>query len=164
MVKQRDDAQAELERGRSTLSHQAAEMELHRTQFTKAEEELRARTELEAARLRRERYQMARQRDDFRARIGELAEQQRRLLDEMSAQTSRPLGETNVPVDFEPVPIEKVPVRDARESRKALPAAGSREPVIDIIEAEIYPHGDESGIPLPRIRSVPVPPTQVHTL
>jgi hypothetical protein len=182
-MQQRDEALGELERGRAAIRQQLAELQEEKTKIARVEEDLRARSEREMTRLRRERDTSAKQRDEFRNRLTQLADQQRRLLDDLASETVRPtpsLGFTSAPAAATAVEVEAVPPEESKPASRAekklshekkltKPAPAREVPVeresnvIDISEAEVF-RGTEAGIPLPRVRPVSIPPPQVRVL
>ena len=145
IVKQRDEVSSALESARSELADKSAALAREKANLEKVESEAAARLEREVTRMRRERDLLIRQRDELHTRISKAVEEQRQLLEDMSAQTAR----------HSPLPTDVTP-----------PSRAERQPnVIEITAAQIVQHNDpEHGINLPRVRPVPVPPPNVRIL
>jgi hypothetical protein len=175
VVKQRDDFISQLDVERRNLAERTAAFERDRALLAASENEMKARTEREIARIRRERDSIAAQRDDLRGRIEKLMQDQRQMLDDVASQAAftsmkhepTPAAESAPkatppsppPVDAEPTENSK-PREPKREVRK------KEANVIDISEAEIVAplHGEEGRLKMPRVRPVVIPPPQVRSL
>ncbi len=145
VVKQRDDAMSDAAAARADIREVTNRAALQRAEVERTEGELVARFDREAARLRRERDLFAQQRDELRDRISRMVDEQRQMLDEFAAQSTR---QVSLPSDV---------LQTTREPRE--------DNVIDISEAEIVESVDsERGINLPRIRPVPIRPPNVRVL
>lgn len=156
VVKQRDEALAEITGSRATLEKENAQIEQERTDLARKEAELTDRCERDVLRIRRERDVAAQQRDDLRARFERLVEDQRDLLDSLNHEV-RSGVKPKPAADAEPPPAKP---GKTRESRK-------RSNVIDITEAEIVRGAEddaENGLKIPRIRPMVIPPPNVRIL
>jgi hypothetical protein len=163
IVKQRDDALAQLDAERARLAGKTNDFEKERAAFAVAENETKSRAERDLARLRRERDSIAQQRDSLRERIEKLVDEQRQLLEDITAQaTFTAMKHENGTVTPEPVPEpEPTPMTPkAREPKK------KESNVIDISEAEIVSpvQYEEGRLKIPRVRPVVIPPPQVRVL
>ena len=88
VVKQRDEALAQLDAERTRLAAKLAEFEHERAAMAANETEVKTRAERDLARLRRERDSIAQQRDALRERIGKLVNEQREMLEDVTAQAA----------------------------------------------------------------------------
>ena len=95
--------------------------------------------------MRHDRDVLIRQRDELHVRISKMVDEQRELLEELNAQTTR---QAPLPTDVVQKP------RAAKESN-----------VIEITASQIVQHSEpDHGINLPRVRPVPIPPPNVRIL
>jgi chromosome segregation ATPase len=170
LMKQRDDALAEVQRTRSEVERLGEELQELKTDATKSSDELRARAEREIVRLQREREQLIKQRDEFRNRVKQLADQQRRLLEEIANDPFRSLGSHRLPepapVFIEPISTKHNKAADAIDGETDESADveedGAGETILERPESTPKPIASKPNIPLPRARPAAPPPPPVR--
>ena len=145
VVKQRDEAQAEIAGIRTSLEEKIARLESERAELVRKEAELSERHDREITRLRRERDLAAGQRDELRARFERILADQREMLDGLNSE-----------------------LRTAPKTKPAPePEPRKESNVIEMTEAEIVrerePESD-SHLKIPRIRPMVIPPPNVRVL
>ena len=164
VVKQRDEALALLDAERTKLAAKLHEFEQERAAMASNETEVKSRADRDVSRVRRERDSIAQQRDSLRERIEKLVNEQREMLDDVTAQAAftamKHTDTGTVTPESAPEPAQEAATAKAREPKK------KETNVIDISAAEIVtPLQDEEGrIKMPRVRPVVVPPPQVRIL
>ena len=153
VVRQRDDVLGEIDAARATFEEQKRDLASERAALDRLETELSARHEREISRLRRERDVVVQQRDVLRERLEKLVAEQRELLDELTAQ-SRASQRSHADV----MPASTIPKqREPREPNETN--------VIDITQADLMPRAETgSGLRIPRVRPVAIPPPNLRML
>jgi hypothetical protein len=163
IVRQRDEALAQLDAERAKLAGKLNDFEKERATLNHAENEARLRAERDLGRLHRERDRIAQQRDVLRERIEKLVEDQKQLLEEISSQsafTAMKHQDAGAAAESGKAEGEPSSPSKGREGKK------KEANVIDISEAEIVtpPQDEEGRIKIPRVRPVVIPPPQVRVL